>query len=205
MSENSLKTRRRTRSHFVISCFTSVLADRRLHDRWWHADTLVDEINTRCRLADDAQVQKQELLRIVSKAYGSKSSAGNVFVVNNQQFILYRHDFSKKEEGKTKKHDFFHVTSSKNVPVFPTLKKPLTKDKSPFLHYFDYGENKEGYWDYNHMVLQFEDVVDCLKVMHPNFHFVFLFDHSLGHAKQRPDGLSATKMNKSFSGKSPPM
>ena len=51
------------------------------------------------------------------------------------------------------------------------------KNKSPFLHYFDYGENKEGYWDYNHMVLQFEDVLDCLKVMHPNFHFVFLFDH----------------------------
>ncbi len=77
------------------------------------------------------------------------------------------------------------------VKVFGSyLKKPLTMDKSPFLHYFDYGENKEGYWDYNHMVLQFEDVVDCLKVMHPNFHFVFLFDHSLGHAKQRPDGLT---------------
>ena len=92
------------------------------------------------------------------------------------------------------------------VEVFgSSLKKPLTKDKSPFLHYFDYGENKEGYWDYNHMVLQFEDVLDCLKVMHPNFHSVFLFDHSSGHAKQRPDGLSATKMNKSFGGKSPPM
>jgi hypothetical protein len=57
---------------------------------------------------------------MVSKAYGSKSSAGNDFVVDNQQLILYCHDFSKKEEGKTRKHDFFHVTSSKVVPVFPT-------------------------------------------------------------------------------------
>jgi hypothetical protein len=37
------------------------------------------------------------------------------------------------------------------------------------------------------MVLQFEDAVDVLKVMHPSYDFVFLFDHSAGHAKQRPD------------------
>ena len=92
------------------------------------------------------------------------------------------------------------------MDVYGTSLKPqLSVDKSPFLTYFDYGENKEGYWDYNHMVLQFEDVVDCLKVMHPQFHFVFLFDHSSGHAKQRPDGLNATRMNKSFGGKSPAM
>ena len=86
-----------------------------------------------------------------------------------------------------------------------SLKPQLSKDKSPFLTYFDYGENKDGYWDYNHMVLQFEDVIDCLKVLHPQFHFVFLFDHSSGHAQQRPDGLNASRMNKSFGGKSPAM
>jgi hypothetical protein len=41
--------------------------------------------------------------------------------------------------------------------------------------------------------------------MHPDYQFVFLFDHSSGHAKQRPDGLNATKMNKSFGGKAPLM
>ena len=77
---------------------------------------------------------------------------------------------------------------------------------SPFLTYFDYGENEEaqGYWDYNHMVLQFKDVVDdCLKIMHPQFHFVFLFDHSSRHAKQHPDGLNASRMNKLYGGKFP--
>ena len=73
----------------------------------------------------------------------------------------------------------------------------------PFLTFFDYSENKESFWDYNHMVLQFEVVVNCLKIMHPLVHFVFLFDHSSGHAKQRPDGLNASQMNKSFGGKSP--
>jgi hypothetical protein len=83
-------------------------------------------------------------------------------------------------------------------------KKPLTFDKSPFLVFFEYGENKEGYWAYNNMVLQFEDAVDVLKVMHPSFDFVFLFDHSSGHSKQRPDGLNQFRMNRSFGGKAVP-
>ena len=35
------------------------------------------------------------------------------------------------------------------------------------------------------MVLQFEDAVDVLQVMHPSYDFVFLFDHSAGHAKSK--------------------
>ena len=79
------------------------------------------------------------------------------------------------------------------------LKKDLKK--SPFLVYFEYGESKEGYWNYGHMVCQFEDCVDVLKILHPTYHFVFLFDQSSGHSKQRPDGLNATRMNKSFGGR----
>ena len=51
------------------------------------------------------------------------------------------------------------------------------------------------------MVLQFEDAVDVLKVMHPEFDFVFLFNHSAGHARQRPDGFNQHRMNKAFGGK----
>jgi hypothetical protein len=52
-------------------------------------------------------------------------------------------------------------------------KRPLTLDKSPFLLFFEYGENREGYWAYNNMVLQFEDAIDVLKVIHPAYDFVF--------------------------------
>jgi hypothetical protein len=41
--------------------------------------------------------------------------------------------------------------------------------------------------------------------MHPAYDFVFLFDHSAGHAKQRPDGLNQHRMNRSFGGKAAPM
>jgi hypothetical protein len=51
------------------------------------------------------------------------------------------------------------------------------------------------------MVIQFEDAVDVLQVMHPTSDFVFLFDHSSRHAKQRPDGLNHPRMNRSFGGK----
>ena len=38
----------------------------------------------------------------------------------------------------------------------------LTKSKSPFLLFFEYGENREGYWNYNNIVIQLEDAVDVL-------------------------------------------
>ena len=55
------------------------------------------------------------------------------------------------------------------------------------LHYFDYGENdKGGYWGYNYMVIQFQDVIDCLIVMHPHF---FLFDSHEAILNGVPRGL----------------
>jgi len=72
---------------------------------------------------------------------------------------------------------------------------------SPFIVEFDYGANNEGYWSYDHMVLQLEDCVDCLKVLAPQFDYLFLFDHSCGHDKQREDGLNVENMSKIFGGK----
>ena len=44
------------------------------------------------------------------------------------------------------------------------------------------------------MSLQFEDVVDCLQVLYPKYNFLFLFDHSQGHARKRKGALSAMHM-----------
>ena len=85
---------------------------------------------------------------------------------------------------------------------FGQFKKIATyKNKTPFLLFFEYGENREGYWTYSNMVIQFEDAVHVLRVMHPTFDFVFLFDHSSGHATQRPNGLNHNRMNCSYGGK----
>ena len=78
------------------------------------------------------------------------------------------------------------------------FKAQLTK--SPFVFEFDCGANLEGYWMYQHMVLQLEDCIDCLKVLYPQFDLLFLFDHSCGHNRQEEDGLNVENMNKEFDG-----
>ena len=65
------------------------------------------------------------------------------------------------------------------------------------------GMHNEGYWTGFHMALQFEDVVDCWNGMHPEFEYLFLFDHSQGHARKRDGALDGRKMRKGF-GRSQP-
>ena len=80
-----------------------------------------------------------------------------------------------------------------------TIQKP-SLNSSPFIKMFELGQNNEGYWTYNHMVLQLEDCIDCLQVVHPEFDYVFLFDHSSGHAKKRKDGLDGGNMLRGYGG-----
>ncbi|KAI2490891.1 hypothetical protein MHU86_23687 [Fragilaria crotonensis] len=52
------------------------------------------------------------------------------------------------------------------------------------------------------MVLQLEDCVDVLNVKYPQeYDFLFLFDHSCGHDRQREDGLNVEKMSKTYGGR----
>ena len=46
------------------------------------------------------------------------------------------------------------------------------------------------------MVCQFEETIDVLKGMHPNYKFVHLFYYSSGHSKHIPNGLSSIRMGK---------
>ena len=85
-----------------------------------------------------------------------------------------------------------------------------TVDDSPFSVLFEYGASGDGYWTYDHMVLQLEDVVDVLdtiysvpwdgcdsphnvfvksatqpKTLVRKFEYLFLTDHSCGHDRKR--------------------
>jgi hypothetical protein len=85
-----------------------------------------------------------------------------------------------------------------------TLKEDII-DYSPLVHLFEYGAEKKGYWNYNHMALQVEDLMDCLPVLYPDFDFVLLFDQSSGHGKSQKGGLYASNMGKSWGGTQPIM
>jgi len=72
---------------------------------------------------------------------------------------------------------------------------------NPFIIEFEYSAANEEYCTYDHMVLQLDDCVDCLKCLHPEFDYLFLFDHSCGHDRQREDSLNAENMSEVFGGK----
>ena len=87
---------------------------------------------------------------------------------------------------------------------FGTTFKPELKT-SPFVREFEYGQNHDGYWTYDSMVLQFEDCIDVLKCLYPDFDFLFLFDHSNGHDRLQPNGLNLNKIQVRHGGKQPKM
>ena len=50
------------------------------------------------------------------------------------------------------------------------------------------------------MVLHLEDCVDVLKVLFHEYDFLFLFDNSCGHDRQKDNGLNVKRMRKWFGG-----
>jgi hypothetical protein len=51
------------------------------------------------------------------------------------------------------------------------------------------------------MILQLEDCVDIVKILLPQYDYLFVFDHSCGHDKYRPIGLNAENMLSGYGGK----
>ena len=75
-----------------------------------------------------------------------------------------------------------------------------TLTTSPFVRTLEFG-GSNGYWNGNHMTVQTEDCIDCLRVLFPEkYDYVFLYDHSSGHAKKRVGGLNVVNMNKGYGG-----
>jgi hypothetical protein len=108
-------------------------------------------------------------------------------------FGLLVTDEQLKEINEKRKHEKYKdlIAAAEAAGTRDGTKKPL--ERSPFVRTFEYGADSEGYWNYNHMVIQLEDCVDVLKHLYPQHDFLFLFDHSSGHDKQRDDGLNVKK------------
>jgi hypothetical protein len=62
------------------------------------------------------------------------------------------------------------------------------------------GAEKEGFWNYMHMALMTEDLVDCLQVIYPNHDFLLFFNQSSSHCQKRVDGLNVVGMNADWGG-----
>jgi len=67
-----------------------------------------------------------------------------------------------------------YISKESAIEINQTADKPKLKDSSPFCQFFEYGANKDGYWNYHHAALQLEDVVDCLTCLFPDVDFFCL-------------------------------
>ena len=71
-----------------------------------------------------------------------------------------------------------------------------------FVRAFEYGIRKDGYWSYEHLIIQLEDCLDVIKGIYDDrFSIHFMVDHSCGHDRQRGDGLNVNAMNIGFGGR----
>ena len=92
----------------------------------------------------------------------------------------------------------YHDAKAAQVLFGSPLKGKLTE--TPFVRVFEFGCTN-GYWTGNHTIIQVEDCKDCLdSIFGDKFLFVFLFDHSSGHAKKRANGLDVKNMIKGWGG-----
>ncbi|KAI2514151.1 hypothetical protein MHU86_44 [Fragilaria crotonensis] len=68
------------------------------------------------------------------------------------------------------------------IEIYGSPEKSLLHPKSRQFLFSSSTEKTENYWAINNMVLQFEDPVNVIKIMHPSYDSVSLFDRSAGHA-----------------------
>ncbi len=92
------------------------------------------------------------------------------------------------EEMNEARHGQNYVDLDAGLAVHGQVAKKDLQEESTFVLSFELGANNEGYWTDNHMSIQFEGCVDCIKVIYSHFDFVFLFNHSQGHAKKLAGG-----------------
>jgi hypothetical protein len=109
-----------------------------------------------------------------------------------------------KVNGERRGGNKTYIDKQAAMEILKSTQKPLLTE-SPLVKYLYIGANNEGYWNSFHMSLQFEDVVDCLLVLYPDFDFVFLFDHSQGHGRKRDGALNAMHMSRTYGGAQPIM
>jgi hypothetical protein len=88
------------------------------------------------------------------------------------------------------------------IEINDSPKKPKLKhDTLPCLMHVDAGTAVGGWWNGSNFHIQVEDLADCLKIPYPGYKPLLFTDRSQGHARKRPNGLDAARMNKQFGGK----
>ncbi len=147
------------------------------HDECIFCQFIFTNLAWKGRKGEQAPIPKEEGYGLMVSAFQSREFGLGMSLTADQLAIINAFQ-NEKRPTYTEKESALKVNGSE-------AKRPLTN--SPFLIFFEYGtgSGKEGYWTYDHMSLQFEDCVDCIATLFPEYNCVWLFDHSCGHDRSR--------------------
>ena len=77
----------------------------------------------------------------------------------------------------------------------------ILAEQSPGLIFFQYGKNKDGYWDGEHFQKQCIDIMDVKEHIYPESQILLEVDRSSGHLKEQSNGLMTNAMGLKWGGK----
>ena len=88
--------------------------------------------------------------------------------------------------------------ANKDAPYF---KEDL--ELTPGTRFLNYGNavGKDGYWTYEHLARQSDDVLDMYEVLYPKYQIIGEYDWSSGHSKSRDLALNSITMGVKWGGK----
>ena len=89
-----------------------------------------------------------------------------------------------------------------NLSRLPNQDLPqISAGESPGMVLFQYGKNKDGYWDGAMFQVQCIDIMNVLEVLYPTMQILLEVDHSAGHLKEQSNGLMTNAMGLRWGGK----
>jgi len=109
--------------------------------------------------------------------------------------------FAQVNIVRAKQH---YVDKAAVIAIYWHMKKPPLK-VLPFVQTITIGVNNDGYWMLYHIAIQLDDCVDCLKILFPDYNFLFLFGHSQGHQQKCIGSLQAAHVSLQFGSSQPLM
>jgi hypothetical protein len=96
-------------------------------------------------------------------------------VFHSQEFRFGFRNLTKEEMVRINlyRRGTKYVDEDAAVTVNNTPEKPDLRHLLSMWSLLEYGVSKEGYWTYDRMSLQLEDCIDVLKVIYPQYSYVF--------------------------------
>ncbi len=83
------------------------------------------------------------------------------------------------------------------MTIYGSTKKKIS-DNFTLVRFFEVGVNLEGFWSYNQMTIQVEDIFDVLAVKFPNYKLLFMLNQNSGHGREQEGSLNVNLMSMKF-------